>query len=323
MRDFYIEVIKKYVESKQMKDYLISVVDELCKWQIIDLICGARADLKDKYETLNLLAEYENDEEKKDEYQSATLAASNAKAALDELKLNQGEALLNMEYGYGIDIRDQKIYGAAPHFSLSTVMKYINEECAELDEEEKEDTTYWYRLEKYVPGVKDELDMTYTYLISPNGELWFANNGDFPRISFASSQDLNLPVPFDIGDIITIDCRPFAPLKHGVIIEKGNNRSCCCVQCAWIANNGDVRVGALKHTTVFDDKSFVNVSPLYRAEIYNGELPENERCLKEISEFVWRNEEKGMALDQIKYEKRYIAQGMSFEKVKEFMERYK
>lgn len=59
MCDFYIEVIKKYVESKQMKDYLIGVVDELCKWQIIDLICGARANLKDKYETLNLIAEYE------------------------------------------------------------------------------------------------------------------------------------------------------------------------------------------------------------------------------------------------------------------------
>ena len=86
MRDFYIEVIKKYVESKQMKDYLISVVDELCKWQIIDLICGARANLKDKYETLNLIAEYENDEERKDEYQSATLAASSAKAALDQIK---------------------------------------------------------------------------------------------------------------------------------------------------------------------------------------------------------------------------------------------
>ena len=42
MRDFYIEVIKKYVESKQMEDYLISVVDELCKWQIIDLICRCR-----------------------------------------------------------------------------------------------------------------------------------------------------------------------------------------------------------------------------------------------------------------------------------------
>jgi len=57
MRDLYIDSINKFIESVQMKKYLVENVDILQKWQIIDLICGARASLTDKYEMLKKLSE--------------------------------------------------------------------------------------------------------------------------------------------------------------------------------------------------------------------------------------------------------------------------
>ena len=293
MRELYIKIIKRYVESNQMRDYLVSVVDKLQKWQIIELICGARAEIKDKIESLLELSKFETNEEKKDE-KSAYNTAKMGKKFLEELTVKQGEVLLNMEYGYDDEKAEEKIWGAAPHFSVKSVIKYVNEEYEELDEKEKQDALYWYRLEKYTPRNDDELDWRCYYTVAPNGEIWYARDleKDESR-SFDDSQDLNLPVPFEVGDIITIDCRPFAPVKHAVILEKGDNLGCCSVQCAWITEKGKIRKGALKHSSLFDDKSFIRVSPLYHAEVFDGELSPEEQPLKEISKFVYRNEEKG------------------------------
>lgn len=292
MYDFYKKMIGRYIESKEMRNYLIGVANELSKRQIIDLICGARADLRDKYESLLRLSEFESDKQKKEDG-SAYERAQKAKKNLDELALKKGEVFCNMEYMYDYERAEKAICGASPHFFVNSVMKYVHEEYEELDEQEKTDATYWYRLKKYTPDNDIELDWCYAYTIAPNGEIWFCRDiKNHKDNCFDDSQDLNLPVPFEIGDIITIDCRPFTPVKHGVIVEKGDNRDCCCVQCAWINEEGQVKTGALKHTTVFFDKSFVRISPLYRAEVFEGELPHEEQPLKETSESVCREEEK-------------------------------
>ena len=315
MRELYIKIIKRYIESMQMRDYLVSIVDRLQKWQIIELICGARAEIKDKIDNLLWLSEFETDDEKKDE-KSAYNTAKIGKIFLDELVLKQGEVFLNMEYGYDEEKAEEKIWGAAPHFSVKSVMKYVNEEFEELNEQEKEDALYWYRLEKYALQNDDELDWLYYYTIAPNGEIWYARDleKDEGRL-FNDSQDLNLPVPFEIGDMITIDCRPFAPVKRGVILEKGDNWGCCSVQCVWIAENGKIRTGALKHSTLFDDKSIIRVSPLYRAEVFDGELQQKEQPLKEISKFVFRDEEKGKNFGKYMFDTDKRRIGVDFEEI--------
>ena len=320
MRELYIKIIKRYIESKQMRDYLISIVGDLQKRQIIELICGARAEIKDKIECLLELSKFETNEEKEDE-KSAYNTAKIGKRFLDELVLRQGEIFLNMEYGYDDEKAEEKIWGAAPHFSVKSVMKYVNEEFEELNEQEKEDALYWYRLEKYaLQNDDDELDWLYYYTIAPNGEIWYARDlGKDEGRAFDDSQDLNLPVPFEVGDIITIDCRPFAHVKHGVIIEKGDNWGCCSVQCAWITEKEKIRTGALKHSTLFDDKSFIRVSPLYRAELFVGELPQKEQQLKEISKFIYRNEEKGRNFYNYVSETDKSGKGIEVEKIKRYI----
>ena len=318
MRELYIKTIERYIESKQMRDYLISIVNILQKWQIIELICGARAELKDKYASLSALARLETDEEKEEDY-SACKTAEKAKKLLDELTVKQGEVLLNMEYGYDRESAEEKIWGAAPHFSVNSVMKYVNEEYEEFNEQEKQDALYWYRLEKYAPQNDIELDWCYYYTVAPNGAIWFARDlGKDEGQSFDDSQNLNLPVLFEIGDIITIDCRPFAPVKHAVIVEKGDNWCCCSVQCAWITENGKISIGALKHCTLFNDKSFIRVSPLYRAEVFDGELPQKEQPLKEISDFVFRDEEKGKNLWNYIFETDKRGKGIALEEIQRY-----
>ena len=322
MRELYIKIIKRYIESKQMRDYLVSIVDKLQKWQIIELICGARAGIKDKIDSLLWLSEFETDDEKKDE-NSAYYTAKIGKRFLDELVLKQGEVFLNMEYGYDDEKAEEKIWGAAPHFSVKSIIKYVNEEYEELDEKEKQDALYWYRLEKYAPqNGDDELDWRCYYTVAPNGEIWYSRDlkKDEGR-SFDDSQDLNLPVPFEIGDMITIDCRPFAPVKHAVILEKGNNWGCCSVQCVWISENGKIRTGALKHSTLFDDKSFIRVSPLYRAELLDGKLSPEEQPLKEISKFVYRNEEKGKNFGKYIFDTDKRGKGLKFENIQKYIKK--
>ena len=321
MQELYIKIIKRYIESKQMRDYLVSVVDKLQKWQIIELICGARTEIKDKVESLSELSKFETNEEKEDE-KSAYNTAKIGKRFLDELVLKQGEVFLNMEYGYDDEKAEEKIWGAAPHFSVKSVMKYVKEEYEELDEQEKEDALYWYRLEKYALQNDDELDWRCYYTVAPNGEIWYARDfGKDECRSFDDSQDLNLPVPFEIGDMITIDCRPFAPVKHAVILEKGNNWGCCSVQCAWITEKGKIRIGALKHCTLFDDKSFISVSPLYRAEVFDGKLSPEEQPLKEISKFVYRNEEKGRNLWNYMFETDKRGKGIALGEIQRYTEK--
>ncbi len=336
MHDLYIKMIDKYIESGKMREYLKSIVDELSKWQIIDLICGARADLRDKYESLLQISELETDEEKK-EHGSAFNRAKAAEELLEELELKKGEIFLNIEYCYDYERDDEEMIGAAPYTSLKSVMKYVEDEYAELNKKEREDATYWYRLEKYAQK-SDKMQLKTIYNIAPNGEIWSAyfdyEYKDEER-HFVHGGDLNLPVPFEIGDIITIDCRPFAPVKHGIIIEKGDNRDCCCVQVVhvvddFVTGEAIVHASALKHaSSLIGYRHYNEISPLCRAEVFKGRLNKEEKMLREISKFLRGDEKIGRALWHfLIFDKKCngITGGVTYKRLKEkmtpdFMER--
>lgn len=108
---------------------------------------------------------------------------------------------------------------------------------------------------------------------------------------------LYLPVPFAAGDVITIDCRPFVPFKHGVIVSIGDNHDCCCVQCLYAKSDGTLDVGALKHSHVFDDGVTPYISPLYGAQKVQSSLPSEDEYFREIGDAIalwdteWRKQE--------------------------------
>ncbi len=66
-------------------------------------------------------------------------------------------------------------------------------------------------------------------------------------IDFGLFNDLrNIPIPFHAGDIVTLDCRPFAPVSHTVILKIGDNRDCCCLQSLYREDNGTWDTEAVK-----------------------------------------------------------------------------
>lgn len=78
----------------------------------------------------------------------------------------------------------------------------------------------------------------YTFIAEPGGELQYYRhhvsrrmNDEFNVDEFAFGKvTCNLPVPYQPGDILKIDCRPYAPGPvYCVIAEVGDD--CCGVQC--------------------------------------------------------------------------------------------
>ena len=177
-------------------------------------------------------------------------------------------------------------------------MERIQEYHGYLEDDEKELT--WFEVEKWLPDgtgkLKNDLDYTIfgtevCYVVYNNSHRW-----DGP--GFSPDRDLNLPVPFHSGDIVTIDCRPSAPVSHAVILDVGDNRDCCCLQALYRNDDGTWDIGAVKHGYVLPNHHLPKISPLYRLASFHGQLPEEERLLERVSWYVNGDEEHGSALWQ-------------------------
>ena len=146
-------------------------------------------------------------------------------------------------------------------------------------------TLYW-RMELYVDGQNEIrengfLSPKYTYIMDKNGEIQYfiherktSNYLKGPLGSMVESQfhsacsDLNLPVPYQPGDVLVIDCRPYAPgAFYCRLKEVGDD--CCGIQCEYVNSEGEIETGALKHGDYFFNhrKVYQYLSPLYKAKI--------------------------------------------------------
>lgn len=83
---------------------------------------------------------------------------------------------------------------------------------------------------------------------------------------FSSGNDLNLPTPFRAGDILHIDCRPFAPKTSITVTDNHLEFDCCNPQCEYDGENGEKKRGALKHSHIYKENVIESVSPLYDLE---------------------------------------------------------
>ena len=108
---------------------------------------------------------------------------------------------------------------------------------------------------------------------------------------------MNLPIPFHPGDLVRLDCAPFAFRANAVILEVGDNCDCCCVQAMFRQENGNWSAGALKHSHVFPNYYTPLLSPLYCLfGIQREDLAEDEKILEEVSQFVAGSDKRGYAL---------------------------
>lgn len=280
-------ILKELFSSSEMVSYLAS--QSLEQWQVENAIMRAPVSLERKRDLFLSLG--------KEEYTPFFVPkAQNIQRLLYETQLKQGEFLYLKCYadnGEDFVLDENKL---KPFLTWDRLFGCIREYLE--DEKGEEISPYWFHAEKWSPDGKGGLKNDYDFHILGT-EICYADyygsSRHLEKDYCSMNPDLNLPVPFHAGDIVTIDCRPAAPVGHVVILEVGDNWDCCCLQALGRGKDGRWKIGAVKHAD-FPPRRWPIFSPLYRITTFCGQLPEEERLLETVSRYIEGNEKKGAAL---------------------------
>lgn len=295
------EKILSCIDSKDMRECLWDCFEDLMSWELIAIIVGSQKPLEFKYDLLSDLAHsFPHPFAELDSCDDFEPYVELYKAAFDDMNTSGDvfSAFLLNQHEYSQEA-DYIIQDTRPFPTFLSAIKYIQDHSAEwFWDENIDEALTWFTIEKWVGN--DQTSLKATYTVSKYGEVWDyrREHSDLHhKFGTKSALGLYLPVPFAAGDVITIDCRPFAPFKHGVIVSVGDNHDCCCVQCLYAKSDGTLDVGALKHSHVFDDGFTPLYSPLYRAQVVRESLPADEAYFREIGDAIaqwdaeWRDQE--------------------------------
>ena len=283
----------KYIESESLRKWLEEDHTKFDESDMVNLILKGRADIREKLCNLKVLREkyYDISEDIKDYFiEEMDKYIRNYERAIELMGNPAHDTVFMHESGYysedSFDGTDRCC--ASPFKTFESVLEYISE--AVREDELDDDSLSWNVVTRY--DVKDgQYEVTAEYVIGHNGVVWFAFTED--KLYF---NGLNLPTPFQCGDIVTIDVRPFHPLTHGVVIWKYNlagNREDCCSPSVLYKSEDGIEVRALKH--LFNFRGIF--SPLNKVEIFNGDLPEDESILGKVSEYIKTHDNGAEAID--------------------------
>ena len=220
--------------SQKMREYLKS--QNLNEFTLTQIVAGAPITLNQKLELYALL---ENEDAKTLYYET--------EQALSGLTLKSGEIFSFEECWYDYEIIEEKKAFSSLFTSLSAALDFLREEIKEENWDETSEC--WTELKKWVPDNDGTMDYTYTYYLIRDEIVYFESKKYPPHHQYQgylNSMDLDLPIPFKVGDIVTLNSLPFAPLRQAVLIEVDNS-DCCGVQVLYKHDDGCWHTGALKH----------------------------------------------------------------------------
>ena len=218
--------------------------------------------------------------------------------------------IINHEIGFGD--RDEE-HGLMPFLDYKNVFKYINDDKI-VEKDGKDflyDDLYYFKLEKYKRRdrndiLKNNYNYSYQYMgdmylvceyYIVNNKIVYYREYDYSRFDeikcflpkfvynryIYDSGDLNLPIPFKAGDLVSCNLKPFSNNKNMLIVSVGDNKDCCAVQVAFIDQYGKLSVGALKHSDMRQNQVFPCISPLYTLR----SIKEDELTLHENLTFIY------------------------------------
>ena len=329
-----------FSSSQAMRSHLLNA--KIHKAQVLEMILGAPVPLTVKQEWLSKLSNKEPavfrdallldqlEEKTNDDLQvtirhlyekSFTAALEDVEEALEQTKLCDGEILYLKEYWYDDDLKGEKSSGAAPFLSLSKALEYIRHDLKECDYNPGD--TIWYVLEKWSLGDDGEMEHRCTYYLVGDEIVWFEKmkRDRHDRCCWlpesydysSESRNLDLPVPFEVGDIVLVDCTPFRPIKAAVIIEAGEG---VMLQALVQNEDGKWRTGAVRNTSLFSD--YPLVSSLYR--MARLKTLEGSGLLDEVAEALVGKPERGAALWKMINEKGQSSGGLTSDEIRKILE---
>lgn len=254
-REKYLDILETFIPSVEMREYLAT--QELSDRKIADIILGAPVSLQTKLQYVT-----------GEDYEEI-------KQAIEALQLNNDDHFYLFDSWYDEEDFSYDEIPNRPFYDFKDVLEHIRNEITECGEDY--DETSWYTLRKMVRdqnNTKYESNIcVYEYILIKEEVCYFdkSNANDFADYRFFESTDLNLPVPFKVDDVVTIDCRPFVPVRQVKITETGDNHDCCSLQAEFYDNKEKkYKTGAVKHCFIFDNGYRPNLSPLYRMTKINN-----------------------------------------------------
>ncbi len=189
------------------------------------------------------------------------------------------------------------------------VLKYVNREEADKDSREG-----WYRVETWEPMDVGWKEKRYDFFIFDSKICWFEklfpekqDHGNIYYMPesrrFSSGRlDLDLPTPYKTGDIVIIDCRPFGPPFHAMILESRDQWDSCFPNIVFQVPYTDKwRMTPLKHKRFFKHAEISSyepmLSPLYRIrKVQQEEMTEEDDRLLKLSSFLSGVESRAAAV---------------------------
>ena len=131
---------------------------------------------------------------------------------------------------------------------------------------------------------------------SDTGNEYYLPDDQMKRRFSSGDLDLNLSTPYSTGDIVRIDCRPFAPPFFAIILEGCSQFDCCFPTILFkIPYTDSWRIASLKHKGFYKDVecSFYTpmLSPLYRIARVEDKDAEEQVELLEISKYFCGDED--------------------------------
>ena len=319
-QELYQEILNSCGLSQAMKEHLEK--QDLSKHDLIKLLVNAPVALTKKLTLMEQIAETEDLYEEMLEQvnrllpgekghlrewqsvwsRSATRIKGEIRKAIDALQVCEGEFLWMEEHWFDYEWLDEKNSGGRAFQSLDAALQAIRDMMQE--EEWDEATECWTELTKWTPGENGVMENLYRYYLIRDEIVYFSKKTDEPitlvyldpyRFVFPTD-DVYCSTPFQPGDIVTLDPRPFAPPIHAVLLETW--RDCYGLYYGF---DGLWHAMSICHRHGWDDISGYEpiLSPIYRMDLCRPDaLFEDEKTVLEmIREFVKKDKARGGLID--------------------------
>lgn len=308
----YLEEALNFMESKTMREYLRNTDERIMFRELCSLIALSRAGIAEKEAALRKIAAVHQ----ADKFTDPLGMAEEAHLAQKLLQSDSpGTVFLLTEYWRGNqdETPDEagdwdfvKQHSEAYH-TFGQAIRAMQEEDDEVNESPEDQLSWddgdcWNEITRCDLNEEGYLEKVIKYTVGVSGTIWgfrWPDEGNESRRDYRSRNrfdikvNIDLPMPFQPGDIITVDSRPFQRLFHTVVLENSMPVDCCSLQCLYVDWDGTLNYGAFKHNLRGEIRVF---SPILRADYYTGELPESEQPLAAVSKALRRRPELGQEI---------------------------
>ncbi len=286
------KIISLLRSSPELREFLLASPEKLQTADYANIIAGAPISLWAKRE---LLGELEASLTDSGDAEFVHRYVTCLDAALQSMTRPAGETLISAEF-YGADNVGE--YTDGPYYThfwdaFAEILRTIR---AEAEYEDDWDIEYW-RIKQYDLKAADSFQRydreDYTFLADIIGEIQYFIHGqnadETPygqaEAAFGRTSDkLSLPVPYQPGDILEIDCRPYqcGPV-YGILLTADDPD--CAAQYLYQTAYATSKIVALDQVKYENTDLFPQsyLAAIYHIRRYSGELPENCGWMRALS----------------------------------------